>query len=224
MSKFDSITSSPLRQRACRRRSRTRPAGRPGRALRLRRRRRCQARRGRRRRTPRPGSAWRRCGTVCPTAAASGRPRQTLREADTPGQVLTEVVGLIGDHQRALARAARPGSRRAGDARVGHDDAVEPARRARGVASGASSSPSAWPPAPTDASAAPSGRRSRRRQPPAPAARAGELERRARLAGPRRGGDQERPLLPVSHRGKRALLPSAQAAAAARPWSLCGRH
>ena len=79
-----------------------------------------------------------------------------------PGQLLAEVVGLVGDDQRRRRQRSGPPPRRLGDPGIRDRDAVK-ALRGRGESqSGASSTPSALARAPTDGSAAPSGtRRSR---------------------------------------------------------------
>ena len=174
--------------------------------------------------TPGIGVASERNG-VPESSSQRERGGERLGEADAPGEVLAEVVGLVGDHQRALTCAARPRPRRVGDPRVGDDDTVEAARRARRVGVGRELEPERV------RRPRPLARQRRRRagdhdpvDRPRRELAARELERRARLAGARRGRDQERARVPLVHRRERALLPAAQPAAAARPWSLCRRH
>ena len=130
--------------------------------------------------------------------SSSQRPRRAnaVAEARAPRELVAEVVGLVGDDERprrALrAHARRPTLR---DARVGDGDAVEVprraqlgARRARGAGRGGRR------PAPTGASAAPSGRRRRRgRSTALRSSSQRELDRRPRLARAGRGVEQERP-------------------------------
>ncbi len=145
-------------------------------------------------------------------AVADGAERR--EEAVPPGELVAEMVGLVGDHERVRADARRPAQAGLRDARVGHGDAVEVTRRARIVRVG------------LQVDAQPRGRLR-----PLPRQRAGradhrdapyatrrellarELERRPRLARAGGRGDQERArrgVTPRAHRHERARLPPPQ--------------
>ena len=133
------------------------------------------------------------------------------REPLAPGQLLAEVVGLVGDHERGARALALPARRRARHAGVGDGDAVEVAGRAQLGGVGHE----------VDAEAAGRlgplagqrrGRADDRDAPhrPGPQQLSGQVQRRPRLARARRGGDQERAAAPRAHRHERALLPPPQ--------------
>ena len=158
---------------------------------------------------------------------AKRRPRQQQpagvlgerrRKGDAPGELLAEMVGLVGDHQRAARQRARPSPRRPGDPRVGDRHAVEAGRRARRVGVGREvDAELVGGPRPLAGQ-----RRGRacdhdRADRPGGQLRPGVLERGPGLAGPRRGRDEDRiGALPAIQGIHRALLPQAQRMAVGR--------
>ena len=76
-------------------------------------------------------------------AAAADRWRRRGRERVAPGQVLAEVMGLVGDHDRVARERTRPALGRLGDPRVRDRDPVEPGRGPRRVVVGSEVEPEA---------------------------------------------------------------------------------
>ena len=121
------------------------------------------------------------------------------------------MVRLIGDHQRPRGRCALPPAGGLGDSRVGHRDPIKPPRRPRRgrVRRQLDPQPARRPrPLPSQRPGRASDHhRSRRPRGQLPSS---ELQRRTRLARPRRRREQERTPLPPIHRRKRARLPKPQ--------------
>ena len=135
-------------------------------------------------------------------------------EALAPREVLAEVVGLVGDHERPRAAGLRVLRRGHRHARVRERDALEVAGRAQAVRVGEQVQ------AEPRRRLGPLARQRRRRADHRDAARAagpelllGEHQRRVRLARAGRRRDEERALLPARHAVESQALPGAEGGA-----------
>ncbi len=132
-------------------------------------------------------------------------------EARTPGELVAEVMGLVGDHERVARHAARPASSGLRDARIGDGDPVEVVRGPWVLGVGLKVQ------AERRRDARPLARQGRGRADRDDTANrsarellASELESGPRLAGARGRRDQEGPRIPRAHRHERPLLPAPQ--------------
>ena len=131
--------------------------------------------------------------------------------AHAPGQILPEVVGLVGDDQRPARERTGPARGRLGHARVGDRDAVKAGRGLGriGVGGEIDAQVMSGPrPLPGEGRGG-AGDRDRRDR-TGVQLRPGELQRRARLARTRGRRDQEGTVLPGRHPGECAGLPEAE--------------
>ena len=152
------------------------------------------------------------------SSSQRARVAERRREALAPGQLVAQVVGLVGDDERAGRALARPARPRPPRPRVGDRDAVEVARRAQlGRVGHELQAQRGRRPPPTGGSAAWSGRRRRRGATCRSRSswRASSSDGRV-LPAPGAARDQERPDVHARIASSAAHLPRPQSACAAQ--------